>query len=169
MPRSPAQLTIANFNRQTLADLLRPVLNQALTQGMVGTEAVLDFVSEALGKISDREINTYLNPVTGKLRGGLEIRIEETLVPSAKWRDWDARYGDEVWMLRRSGRTVKKRDFLKSLILSSWRSMQKLHVIEPAEVRNLVPGVRKVYDAICNVIPTDNRPGLGNTYSRRSR
>ena len=71
-------------------------------------------------------------------------------------------------MLRRSGRTVKKRDFLKSLIVSSWRSMQKLHVIESREVRNLVPGVRKVYDAICNVIPTDNRPGLGNTYSRRS-
>lgn len=167
MNRSPAQLTIANFNRQTLADLLRPVLNQALTQGMIGTEAVLDFVTEALSRISDREINTYLDPVTGKLRGGLEIRIEETLGLSPKWREWEARHGDEAWMLRKSGRSIKKRDFLKSLILSSWRSMQKLHVIEPADVRKLVPGVRKVYDAICRVTPTDNRPGLGNTYSLR--
>ena len=35
MIRSPATLTIANFNRQTLADLLRPVLDRAMTQGMV--------------------------------------------------------------------------------------------------------------------------------------
>ena len=31
MTRSPATLTIANFNRQTLADLLRPVLDRAMT------------------------------------------------------------------------------------------------------------------------------------------
>jgi len=168
MPRAPAKLTIANFNRQTLADLLRPVLQQALAQGMVGTEAVLDFVTEALGKISDREINTFLDPETGKLRGGLEIRIEETLVLSPKWRAWEARHGNEAWMLRRSGRLTKKRDFLRSLIVSSWRSMQKLHAVEPKEVRRLVPAVRKIYAAICEVSPTNNRPGLGNTYSLRS-
>lgn len=167
MPRSPAQLTIANFNRQTLSDLLRPVLERALTQGMVGTEAVLDFVTEALGKISDAEINTFLDPQTGKLRGGLEFRIEETLGLSTKWREWEARHGDESWMLRKSGRSVKKRDYLKSLILSSWRSMQKLHVLEPKDVASLVPGVRKVYDALCKVVPTSNRPGLGNTYNRQ--
>ena len=48
MIRSPATLTIANFNRQTLADLLRPVLDRAMTQGMVGTNVVLEIVAEAL-------------------------------------------------------------------------------------------------------------------------
>ncbi|HAU47773.1 MAG TPA: hypothetical protein DCW57_01695, partial [Planctomycetaceae bacterium] len=79
MIRSPATLTIANFNRQTLADLLRPVLDRAMTQGMVGTNVVLEIVAEALSKIGDNEIRTFLDPKTGKLRGGLEIRIEETL------------------------------------------------------------------------------------------
>ena len=108
MIRSPATLTIANFNRQTLADLLRPVLDRAMTQGMVGTNVVLEIVAEALSKIGDSEIRTFLDPDTGKLRGGLEIRIEETLNMSKKWRDWDAEYGTEDWMLRKSGRHVKK-------------------------------------------------------------
>jgi len=76
MPPRPATLTIANFNRQTLSDLLRPVLNRALTQGMVGTEIVVEIVAEALSTITDRELRTFLDPQTGKLRGGLEIRIE---------------------------------------------------------------------------------------------
>jgi hypothetical protein len=168
MARPPAQLTIANFNRQTLSDLLRPVLDRALTQGMIGTEAVLDFVTEALSKLSDKEISTFLDPQTGKLRGGLEIRIEEKLCLSPKWRAWEAQYGHEDWMLRKSGRIVKKREFLKSLILSSWRSMQKIHRLEPQDVKMLVPGVRKIYEAICRVVPTDNRPGLGNTYNHRA-
>ena len=117
MIRSPATLTIANFNRQTLADLLRPVLDRAMKQGMVGTNVVLEIVAEALSKIGDSEIRTFLDPKTGKLRGGLEIRIEETLSMSKKWRDWDANHGNEDWMLRKSGRTVKKNEFLKSLIL----------------------------------------------------
>ena len=166
MIRSPATLTIANFNRQTLADLLRPVLDRAMKQCMVGTNVVLEIVAEALSKIGDSEIRTFLDPKTGKLRGGLEIRIEETLSMSKKWRDWDAKHGNEDWMLRKSGRTVKKNEFLKSLILSSWRSMQKLHVLEPKDVKTLVEGVRKVYDAMCDVKPTDNRPGLGNTYGK---
>ena len=166
MIRSPATLTIANFNRQTLADLLRPVLDRAMTQGMVGTNVVLEIVAEALSKIGDNEIRTFLDPKTGKLRGGLEIRIEETLSMSRKWRDWDANYGNEDWILRKSGRTIKKNEFLKSLILSSWRSMQKLHALEPKDVKTLVEGVRKVYDAMCDVKPTDNRPGLGNTYGK---
>lgn len=166
MIRSPATLTIANFNRQTLADLLRPVLDRAMTQGMVGTNVVLEIVAEALSKIGDNEIRTFLDPKTGKLRGGLEIRIEETLSMSRKWRDWDANHGNEDWMLRKSGRTIKKNEFLKSLILSSWRSMQKLHGLEPKDVKTLVEGVRKVYDAMCDVKPTDNRPGLGNTYGK---
>jgi hypothetical protein len=154
MIRSPATLTIANFNRQTLADLLRPVLDRAMKQGMVGTNVVLEIVAEALSKIGDSEIRTFLDPKTGKLR------------MSKKWRDWDANHGNEDWMLRKSGRTVKKNEFLKSLILSSWRSMQKLHVLEPKDVKTLVEGVRKVYDAMCDVKPTDNRPGLGNTYGK---
>ena len=85
---------------------------------------------------------------------------------SRKWRDWDANHGNEDWMLRKSGRTIKKNEFLKSLILSSWRSMQKLHGLEPKDVKTLVEGVRKVYDAMCAVKPTDNRPGLGNTYGK---
>lgn len=166
MARRPATLTIANFNRQTLSDLLRPVLDRALTQGMVGTDIVIEIVADALSKITDGELRTFLDPRTGTLRGGLEIRIEQTLEYSKKWRDWDARYGDEAWMLRKSGRTIQKRDYFKSLILSSWRSMQKLHVLEPHEAKNLVDGVRKVYDELCRVKPTDNRPGLGNTYGR---
>ena len=71
MIRSPATLTIANFNRQTLADLLRPVLDRAMTQGMVGTNMVLEIVAKALSKIGDSEIQTFLDPDTGKLRGGL--------------------------------------------------------------------------------------------------
>ena len=166
MTRSTATLTIANFNRQTLADLLRPVLDRAMTQGMVGTNVVLEIVAEALSKIGDSEIRTFLDPDTGKLRGGLEIRIEETLNMSKKWRDWDAEYGTEDWMRRKSGRHVKKNEFLKSLILSSWRSMQKLHALDPKDVKALVSGVRKIYDAMCDVKPTDNRPGLGNTYGK---
>lgn len=166
MPPRPATLTIANFNRQTLSDLLRPVLNRALTQGMVGTEIVVEIVAEALSTITDRELRTFLDPQTGKLRGGLEIRIEQTLENSKKWREWDARYGDEAWMLRKSGRTVQKREYFISLIMSSWRSMQKLQVLEPKDAKNLVEGVRKVYNEICQVKPTDNRPGLGNSYGR---
>ena len=108
MIRSPETLTIANFNRQTLADLLRPVLDRAMTQGMVGTNVVLEIVAEALSKIGDNEIRTFLDPKTGKLRGGLEIRIEEKLSMSKKWRDWNAEYGNDDWMLRKSGRTIKK-------------------------------------------------------------
>ena len=55
MIRSPATLTIANFNRQTLADLLRPVLDRAMKQGMVGTNVVLEIVAEALSKIGDTD------------------------------------------------------------------------------------------------------------------
>ena len=166
MARHPATLTIANFNRQTLSDLLRPVLDRALTQGMVGTDIVIEIVAEALSTITDRELRTFLDPQTGKLRGGLEIRIEQTLESSPKWRKWDRQYGDEAWMLRKSGRTVQKREYLKSLVLSSWRSMQKLQVLEAKDTKNLVEGVKKVYDELCKVKPTDNRPGLGNSYGR---
>ena len=53
MIRSPATLTIANFNRQTLADLLRPVLDRAMTQGMVGTNVVLEIVAELASFVVD--------------------------------------------------------------------------------------------------------------------
>ena len=163
MIRSPATLTIANFNRQTLADLLRPVLDRAMTQGMVGTNVVLEIVAEALSKIGDSEIRTFLDPKTGKLRGGLEIRIEETLSMSKKWRDWDAKYGNEDWMLRKVG--DKENEFLKPY--SDFVAIDtKLHGLDQKEVKTLVEKSARSLDAMCDVKPTDNRPGLGNTYGK---